>query len=339
MSIKVTPTVARELVIDCMNAGLVPLVKSSPGMGKSAIIHEIAKERNLKVIDIRLAQLDPVELNGFPNFVNGKATYAPMDIFPTTDTPIPEGYDGWLLFFDELTSANRSVQAAAYKILLDNMVGQFNLHPNAFKVAAGNLSTDKAVVSNMSTALQSRMVHINMGMDHKGWVEWAIANGVDHRVIAYANFNDTHLYKFDPDHTDDTFACYRTWEFASKLIKNYPDEVPASKRALLAGTLSEGVGRDFFTFLEIYGKVVKLADVLANPGTLDLPDENGLKYATVSMLSNKITANNADKIIEYVTRMPHSFILLFIRMVYGADKSMVRVPEFAELIKSFKKHL
>ena len=113
MSIKVTPTVARELVIDCMNAGLVPLVKSSPGMGKSAIIHEIAKERNLKVIDIRLAQLDPVELNGFPNFVNGKATYAPMDIFPTTDTPIPEGYDGWLLFFDELTSANRSVQAAA----------------------------------------------------------------------------------------------------------------------------------------------------------------------------------------------------------------------------------
>lgn len=111
-------------------------------------MRKIARNRGLKLVDIRLAQVDPVELNGFPNFTaDGKAVYAPMDIFPTKGQPLPllpefehlqdqytqlideattSGnttklkefveeycYKGWLLFFDEITSANRQVQAAA----------------------------------------------------------------------------------------------------------------------------------------------------------------------------------------------------------------------------------
>ena len=134
--IKVSPSDAKQLVIDTIKVGLVPLLKGSPGMGKSAIMHEIAKELNLELIDIRLAQMDPVELNGFPMFKDGKASYAPMDIFPTTDTELPEGKNGWLVFFDELTSAPKSVQAAAYKILLDKAVGKFKIHERVRMVAA-----------------------------------------------------------------------------------------------------------------------------------------------------------------------------------------------------------
>ncbi len=43
--------------------GLVPLVSSSPGMGKSSIAKEYAKEHNLFLIDIRLTTYDPADLN------------------------------------------------------------------------------------------------------------------------------------------------------------------------------------------------------------------------------------------------------------------------------------
>jgi hypothetical protein len=32
-------------------------------MGKSAMLHSVAEELNLKVIDLRLAQCDPTDLN------------------------------------------------------------------------------------------------------------------------------------------------------------------------------------------------------------------------------------------------------------------------------------
>ena len=65
----------KELILDVLKAQLVPFVAGSPGIGKSAIAFEIAKENNLEVIDIRLSQLDPSELQGFPMKMGDKAGY------------------------------------------------------------------------------------------------------------------------------------------------------------------------------------------------------------------------------------------------------------------------
>lgn len=45
--------------------------------------------------------------------MNGRADYAPFAHFPIEGDPLPEGYSGWLLFLDELTSALPAIQAAA----------------------------------------------------------------------------------------------------------------------------------------------------------------------------------------------------------------------------------
>lgn len=55
-------TAAAALAI-YLGSNLVPFIVGSPGLGKSAIVHKYAKEHNLKVIDLRLAQCDPTELN------------------------------------------------------------------------------------------------------------------------------------------------------------------------------------------------------------------------------------------------------------------------------------
>ena len=52
-----------EFCFQTLKANLVPYLAGSPGVGKSAVAHQLAKKFNLKLIDIRLSQEDPTVLN------------------------------------------------------------------------------------------------------------------------------------------------------------------------------------------------------------------------------------------------------------------------------------
>ena len=110
---QVTPSQATSMIAKYIQAKIVPMLTGSPGMGKSAIVKGIAKTYGLKVIDLRLSQCDPTDLMGFPSIQGTRAGYLPMETFPLEGDPIPEGYNGWLLFLDEFNSASTAVQAAA----------------------------------------------------------------------------------------------------------------------------------------------------------------------------------------------------------------------------------
>jgi len=200
---------ATPLLVKVLRAGLVPMLIGSPGVGKSALIYAIAKEKNLKVIDLRLSQMDPTSLDGLPYFNadHTKSDFIPPAYFPLENYQVPEGYKGWLIFFDELSSAPPSVQAASYKIILDRMVGQHKMHKKVAMVAAGNKSTDKAITHRMSTALQARMIHFELEIDHQAWIAWAGKAKIDYRIMAYIGFKPSALFQFKPDHNDATFAC------------------------------------------------------------------------------------------------------------------------------------
>lgn len=107
------PKKLKEAVKRVLTAGLVPMIEGSPGIGKSDIVRAIAKDWGLKVIDTRLSQAAPEDLNGLPMRKGDKAAFLPFENFPVEGDKVPEGYNGWLIFLDELTSAPKSVQAAA----------------------------------------------------------------------------------------------------------------------------------------------------------------------------------------------------------------------------------
>ena len=74
-----------------------------------------------------------------------------------------------LLFLDEISAAPPSVQAAAYQITLDRMVGEHRLPENCIVIAAGNRVTDKSVVYNMPKALANRLCHFEVAVDAAAW--------------------------------------------------------------------------------------------------------------------------------------------------------------------------
>lgn len=211
---------AKDYIIRCIKAGITPMLSGSPGIGKSDLIKQIADEYKLELIDIRLSTMDPVDLSGFPTIKDGMASFVPMDIFPLENASIPAGKNGWILFMDELTSAALAVQAAAYRVILDKEIGKHKLHPKVAVIGAGNLSTDDAIVNRMGTAMQSRLIHIELGVTIKEWLVWANQNDIDHRVMAYLNSVPDNLHNFDPRHNDSTFACPQ-----SNIGASYPKDM------------------------------------------------------------------------------------------------------------------
>ena len=327
-----------KVLLECLNntllAGLCPMVVGSPGVGKSDIAKQLADAYDLKLVDIRLSQMDLTDLCGFPfpNKETGKAEYMPMNIFPLEGDEIPEGYKGWLLLLDEINSAPPSVMAAAYKLILDRMVGAINLHKNVAIIAAGNLSTDKAIVNKMSTALQSRMIHFELTVDYKEWIKWAELNDIDHRIMSFIEFKPELLHKFDPNHNDSTFATPRTWSFASRLIKN-KEKIDNVGLVTLAGTLSEGVAREFVGFCDIYAELPNLSEIMKNPSRVKYKDEASINYALSGIVSANLDGNTAENLMKFLIRLPIEFQVISIMSILRKNPAYNNLPDIKQWVR------
>lgn len=320
MKVKVSQAVA--MITAFIRAHLVPMLVGSPGCGKSQIVHQIAADYKLKVIDVRLAQCDPTDICGFPTIKGNKAGYVPMDTFPVEGDKIPEGYNGWLIFLDEFSSASPAVQAASYKLVLDRMVGNHPLHKNVAIVCAGNLETDNAIVQPMSTALQSRLVHMELVVDAKEWSDWAATAGIDHRITSYINFKPGSLYTFQPDHTDSTYASPRTWEFASRILQVAEVDSP-HLLPMLAGTVSEGVAREFLMFCKHFANLPSVASILQSPELIPVPHEPSILYALTGALSHNASMDNFDSMMEFIKRLPLEFQVVCLRETVRRNKAIL----------------
>lgn len=340
---KVTPRQAVEMISECLQAGLVPFLQGSPGIGKSAIGNGLTKSFNLAMVDHRLSTSPPEDMSGLPYFEErpyGRvANFAPFaDLFPIEGMPLPEGKDGWLVFLDEYNSAKKDTQAASYKLLLDRMTGQKKLHERVAIVLAGNLSTDRAIVNNLSTAAQSRLVHLEMQVSYHDWLrDVAIPQDYDPRIIGYVSQYEEDLMNFSPTHSDKTFACPRTWEFMNRLITGR--EVSEGKAALYAGTIGEDIATKFVQFTKIWNDVIRIEEILKDPLNCRLPVTLDLQWATVSTMNSKLTVKNFAGMAAYAARLGLDMKILFFRFALAKFPELRREPAFANAATEIARYL
>jgi hypothetical protein len=348
MVMQVTMTQVQPLIIDTFNAGLVPNLLSSPGIGKSALAAQIAEKFNLKLIDIRLSYYDPADLNGFPKMLERtlaqaeaglpeRAGYRPMETFPLAGDPMPldengDEMNGWLIIFDEFNSAALQVQAASYKMVLDKVVGQYPLHSKVAMMTAGNRSTDRAIVNRLSTAMQSRLTSFDIMVDIASFLKWGNGIGnLDHRVKSFIGFKPEYLHKFKADHDDLTFACPRTWEMTSKLIKPMTTIV-YEKLPLLAGTVGEAAAMEFYNYTELFSGIPTLDEIIQDPTGCILGAEKGVHYALSGMVGAGMNVDNAGPLTKFMTRLDIDFQVVTFRNAISRDRKIGRDDEIKKWI-------
>lgn len=328
-----TPSQARKEIIELLECGLRPFLTSGPGIGKSAIVAQIAKDFDLELIDLRLSQHVPEDFMGLPmkNEALNRAQFIPFDLIPTETTPVPKGKKGFLLFLDEFNSAMRGVLSASYKIIYDGMVGMERLHPDTFIVLAGNRAEDNAIVNDIGTALQSRVVHLPVKKSLRDFQNYGYKTGFDSRVLGFLEVQPDMLHQFDPNHENLTFACPRTWEFVSKYMTGRSFDRTNVKT--LAGMVSEGPAVSFYGFLKEFDRIPRFDDIIKDPQGTKVPMEDGTQWATISMLLAKFDSKNFSDIGLYMNRFPAEMQIVFFRGVAHRDPKMSRHPDFQQAIK------
>ena len=279
----VTSTQARKSLLQAFKVKRPLFLWGPPGIGKSELVEDIAKELGGIMFDCRLGQMEPTDIRGIP-FYNkeiGKMDWAPPIDLPDEETAAK--YPIVVLFLDEMNSAAGSTQAAAYQLILNRRIGKYKLPDNVVMVAAGNRESDKGVTYRMPTPLANRFIHQEMKVDFPSYQAWAVKKNIHQDVVGYLSFAKQDLYDFDAKSSSRAFATPRSWTFVSQLL-DADDGDNDTLTNLIAGTVGEGLAVKFMAHRKIASRLPKPEDILSGKVTdLEVKEVSAMYSLVISM--------------------------------------------------------
>ena len=262
------------------------MIWGPPGAGKSAIVRSVAEANGCDFIDLRLAQMEAIDIKGLPVPEEDGVRWKISAAYPRD--PASKG----ILFLDELSACDRTIQTAAYELILDRKLGEdYHLPDGWLIVAAGNRTEDGASAIAMSSALANRFLHVELDYDAKGWLDWALHNDIHGAVIGLIRFKSTLLADMNENeqNLERGFPTPRSWERVSLLVnrmKNAPDDL---LRAAVCGLVGNPAGLEFISFYHLYEEMQKIVHMMMNPQeAVVIPSDIAKRYALTTALARMV---------------------------------------------------
>ena len=239
-------------------SGLPLLIWGAPGIGKTAILQEIAgeyygpeAEEDRRLIDYNLMTMAPEDFflpalmnKGEHGEVTGdtRSTRVPDTLLPLYEIGEKDGDKrvngadgkGGILFFDELGRCDKRVKDVCLKLVDERKLGNYKLGSKWVIVAAANREGDDDTGTfTFSSAMGGRFQQVNYSPKFADWKQWAgFKRGADGElvvlpeILAFVGFNEDFFHKYDPDEQDSAgkasfiYPSPRQWTRASQGLKN-----------------------------------------------------------------------------------------------------------------------
>lgn len=143
-----------------LRKSIVPLFIGNPGLGKTAIIEQFAKEKGVELVEMITSQMSPFEVSGIciPDKDTKQMMYYNLD-------RLEKLKDGDILFFDELLNGNPVVLNACLTILEQRRFISGKPLPDLLIVAAANPQG----MSPLTPQIKRRFVWYDVKFDAKMW--------------------------------------------------------------------------------------------------------------------------------------------------------------------------
>ena len=249
------------------------MVWGPPGVGKSALVREVCAEQGIDLLDIRLAQREPVDIRGLP-VPRGDVVHW---LLPGEWPRDPQGRG--VILFDELTAADRTLQVAAYELILDRRLGDlYTVPPGWYIMAAGNRTGDRAVATTMSSALANRFCHLEVDADLEVWVRWAQAAGIHPDVIAFLRFRPETFLSLEAN-LERGWPSPRSWERVGLELDLAQGLSEDTLRTVLIGLVGVGAATELTAFRSWASKLPAIAAIFDGTAPVAIPARADQRYA------------------------------------------------------------
>ncbi len=308
-------------------------IHGSPGIGKSYIVNNIAKQNDLEIIDVRLSQLDAIDLRGIPTITNEQTKWMPPIFLPSNEN------SKGILFLDELNSAPLSVQAAIYQLVLDRKIGEYSMPKGWRIVCAGNKIDDKGIVFKLPSPLINRMVHIVLEAKYEDFKIWAIKNEVHPFIIGFLGFRPDLLSTEVPSssETNPAFCTPRAWDMLSNIIKKSSDI--NSINPIIYGAVGYGAGIEFISFVKVYKTLPDIDAILSGQSDI-VPSEPSALYALCAAIIEKYQkTEQATNLFEYCNKLPVEFNVMLIKDLIIKDEDIAELEAFDSWMEQYGQYI
>lgn len=249
-----------DLLLLGMNINLPVFMLSGPGRGKSSIVKQFAdKYFNGKMQTLILSRIESSDLALPIPTKNDDGTYSTH--FAISEL-LPK--EPCVLFLDEFSQANSSVQCIVQQLLLEGSFMHYKLPKGTYIVLAGNRTQDNANSGEVLSTIANRCIMCEIKEDEQEFLDYAEEQNLHPVVIDYVRRYPGNLFGLQDEEGHPCFTTPRSMERTSEIMYQY-DKGVVSEYVLataIEGTLGKNVYSKIKVSMEMVNDLPDPRDVL-----------------------------------------------------------------------------
>jgi energy-coupling factor transporter ATP-binding protein EcfA2 len=290
------------------------LAQGHMGVGKSSILKMLAKTMpnhaacyfdctTKDVGDITIPRLQTMDEQGYVSYVPNE------ELGLHLNKPV-------IIMVDEYGKANRSVQNAMLRLMLERKLGGYTLHPESIVFATTNLGAE-GVGDILLPHARNRLIVVRVKKpDNLEWMEWAVNNDIDPTLIAYAKDNPQIFYSFEDvkDPADNehifhpkaqraAFTTPRSLHCSSDILKQRHLLDDITLTAALMGAVGERTAMDLMAYVKVSDQLPSPDSIKKDPLNAKVPESATATAMVVYRALATIERNWVDSWVTYMRRL------------------------------------
>ncbi len=240
------------------------LLMGPPGIGKTAIMEQIAGEQNVALVSytithhtrqsaVGLPMIQQRNYNGTPYSVT---EYTMSEIIASVHEKIEQtGLQEGILFLDEINCVSETLAPTMLQFLQYKTFGGHKVPEGWIIVVAGNPSAYNKSVRDFDIVTLDRLKRIDLTEDIDAWKEYAYSHHVHSAILAYLDSKRENFYKMDTTIHGEEFVTARGWEDLSRfLLACEKKGLPVTVSSIHQYLQHEEIARDFSSYYDLFRK-------------------------------------------------------------------------------------
>ncbi len=258
------------------------LLMGPPGIGKTAIMEQIAHELNIGLLSYTITHHTRQSAIGLPKIAEKKfgdktysvTEYTMSEIVSSVYEQIEKsGIKEGILFLDEINCVSETLAPTMLQFLQYKTFGSHALPSGYVIVTAGNPPRYNKSVRDFDIVTLDRVRQINIEEDFDAWKDYAYKAAVHGSIMAYLEIKKDNFYHITTDVDGRKFVTARGWEDLSRVIKAHEKlDIPITENLTSQYLQDPEIAGDFATYYELYrryNEIYRIPDILEGKFTED----------------------------------------------------------------------
>lgn len=239
-----------------------------PGIGKTAVMEQIAKEMNIGIVSYSMTHHTRQSALGLPFIKTRTFGGVEYDVSEFTMSEILSdvysyiertGHKNGILFLDEINCVSETLAPSMLRFLQYKAFGSHSVPDGWVIVAAGNPPEYNKSVKEYDIATLDRIQKIDIQSDYDVWRDYAVNERVHPSIITYLDSKPSDFYIIENTPDGKQFVTARGWEDLSRLMYSFEKKGVEIEAEFVSQYIQvPTVAQDFASFYKTFKNISDL---------------------------------------------------------------------------------